>query len=88
METEIVSGDVPEDGSLEFRAGSKIGHEMKQPREVGTRSKKGGARTALEVNLRSLWGQWFVGVWANPRRDRQTIRMWFKMQEISYRTST
>ena len=28
--TWVVSrGDVPDDGSLEFRAGSKIGHEMK-----------------------------------------------------------
>ena len=33
METELVKSDVPDDGSLEFRAGSKIGHEMEQPRE-------------------------------------------------------
>ena len=82
METDAVCGDVPDDGSLELRAGSKVGHEMKQPREVGTRSQKGGARTVLEVNLRSLWGQWFVGVRLNPRRDLQTIGMWFQMQEI------
>ena len=81
-------GDVPDDGSLEFRAGLKIGHplfqEMQQPRDVIT---KGGARMALEVNLRSLCGQWFVRVRANLGRDRETVWMWFKMQEISYRRS-
>ena len=87
----MVCGDVPDDDSLEFRAGLKIGHpllqEMKQPRELGTQSQKGSAQKALEVNLRSLWGQWFVGVRANLGRDRQTIRMRFQMQEVSYRRS-
>ena len=40
METEIVCGDVPDDGSLECCAGSKIGHEMNQPREVEHDHKK------------------------------------------------
>ena len=61
--TEPVYSDVPDDGSLEFR-----GWFENWTRD-GAAQGKGGARTALEVNLRSLCGDsGFVAVRARATR--------------------